>query len=278
MKKIEKLIHFLEQYKYLRILIASGKGFIENKAFEKSSTLTFYTLLSLVPLLAISFGIAQSLGFEEKLADQIKEQFASQPEVASKLIEFSYGTIKTTRGGLLASLGVIVLFWTVLNTVSNIAQYFNDIWKVKKPRSLWQRVKSFTPVILLLPIFLVGSSSILVYLSTLASEIISPSLIIFFNFLSYLMSWGMLSFIYIYLPNTYVSWKAGFKAGIVTGIIFLIWQWIYMTFQVEAASYGVIYGSFAAVPLFLVWVNYSWLVILFGAELCNYIQKEQEKY
>jgi membrane protein len=253
----------------MKIIIKTIKSFMANNDFEKGSTLTFYTLMSIVPLIAISFGIAQFFGFEDLLTDQIKKQFSSQPEVAEKLIAFSEGTLKTTRGGLIASFGLLLLFWTVFRTIGNIADYFNQIWQVKKPRSLIQRFLHFTPIIFLLPIFLVISSSAVMYMSTFAGKWISPSLVVVFNFISYLISWFLLSFLYIYLPNARVSWKAGFVAGIVTGILIFFWQWIYVTFQVGASSYGVIYGSFAAVPLFLVWLNYSWLIVLFGAELSH---------
>ncbi|MBA2368429.1 MAG: YihY/virulence factor BrkB family protein [Candidatus Protochlamydia sp.] len=271
-------------YKSLRILIGSVQGFFKDKGFDKASTLTFYSLLAIIPLLAIGFGIAQELGFAEKFEEQVKMQFGSQPEVANKLVEFSNSTLKTTKGSLVASLGLIFLFWTVLKTIGNIEDFFNEIWKVKS-RTLWEEVKSFIPVILLFPIFLVGSSSVILFSSTAtiaATEALSflhfltPWVSVLFNIIAYLVSWCLISLLLIYLPNTQVSWKAGFKAGIITGIIFFIWQWIYVTFQVKAASYGTIYGSFAAVPLFLIWLNYSWLILMFGAELCYNIQQEQD--
>jgi membrane protein len=273
-------------YRWLRILISSVQGFIKNKGFDKASTITFYTLLAIIPLIAISFGIAQELGFADKFTEEVKVQFRSQPEVAEKLIQFSDSTLKTTQGGVIASFGLVVLFWTVIKTLGNIEVFFNDIWQVETPRTLWQSIKRYTPLILLFPVFLVGSSSVIVYMSTTAlaaSESIqflnflNPVILYLFNFISYLVSWCLLSLLYIYVPNTKVPWKAGFKAGIITGILYFIWQWVYVTFQVKASNYGAIYGSFAAVPLFLIWLNYSWLILIFGARLCYQIQQETEK-
>lgn len=269
---------------YLRIFVSAVQGFMQDKGFDKASTLTFYSLLSIVPLFAIFFGIAQALGFADQLTEQIKTQFSSQPQVADKLIEFSNSTLKTTHGGLIASFGIILLFWTVLKTIGNIEAFFDEIWQVKKTRTLWQEIKSYTPLILLFPFFLVGSSSAILYMSTAATSVIKafPALnfltsfiMALFSLISYLISWSLLSLLYIYLPNTKVPWKAGFIAGCVTGIIYFLWQWLYVTFQVHAASYGAIYGSFAAVPLFLIWLNYSWLIILLGAELCYHLQKRR---
>lgn len=266
-------------YKIIRIGLTSVQGFLKDKGFDKASTLTFYTLLSIIPLLAIGFGIAQELGFAEKLEEQVKIYFESQPKVAEKLIEFSNSTLKTTRGGLIASFGIVLLFWTVIKTIGNVESFFNEIWQVKS-RTLWQQIKSFTPIILFLPIFLVGSSSFILFTSTSTlaffkeAGLLTKFISILFNIIGYLVTWSLLSLFFIFLPNKKISWKAGFIAGTITGILFFIWQWIYVTFQVKASSYGVIYGSFAALPLFLIWLNYSWLIIIFGSEICYYTENE----
>lgn len=269
-------------YKVLRILFGSIRGFIDDKCFDKASTLTFYSLLSIIPLMAIGFGIAQELGFADKFTEQVKAQLHSQPQVAEKLIEFSNSTLKTTKGNIIAWLGFIILLWTVLRMIGNIGSSFDEIWKVKTSPTLWQQLKRYIPMILLFPIFLVGSSSIIIFMSTKAIlafksievlNVFSPFIEFIFQWIPYLVSWGLLSFIYIYLPNTKVSWKAGIIAGIITGILYVIWQWIYVTFQVNASSFGAIYGGFAALPLFLIWLNYSWLIILFGTELAHNIQE-----
>ncbi len=271
-------------YKCLRILISSIQGFMEDKGFDKASTLTFYFLLSLVPLVAIGFGIAQELGFADQFEEQVKNNLSSQPQVAEKIIQFSDATLRTTKGGVIAAFGLVVLLWTVLRMIGNISSFFNDIWKVES-RTLWQQIKSYVPMILFFPIFLVGSSSILLYMSETANRVIEsitflkflgPVVKYLFQITAYAVSWGFLSFIYIYLPNTKVSWTAGIIAGVITGLIYLLWQWIYVTFQANAASYGLIYGSFAAIPLFLIWLNYSWLIVIFGAELTYHIQHDQE--
>lgn len=270
-------------YSCLRILISTGQSFIANKGFEKASTMTYYTLLSIVPLAAIGFGIAQSLGFEEKFADLVKEQLSSQPQIAEKIIQFSLSTLKQTRGGIIASLGILTLIWTVLQMIGSIEEDFDEFWKVETPRTLWQQVKSFLPLIVLFPIFLVASSSLFVFLSTktiLATQSIKYLSLfsfwfeLFFRIIQYSFSWFLLSFIYIYLPNTKVYLKAGVLAAFIAVVLFHIWQWIYITFQVKASSYGAIYGSFAAIPLFLIWLNYSWTLILFGSQLSFQIQNE----
>jgi membrane protein len=273
-------------YKCLRILILSGKSFIDDNIFYKASTLTFYTLLSLIPFLAICFGIAQAFGIDEILTEQVKVQFKYQPEVAEKLIEFSNTTLKTTRGGIVASFGVLGLLWTVLQMIGNVEYFFNEIWRVNKARTYWQQIKRYFPLIIFLPILVAILSSISVLVSQSAEaflkifpflNFLSPLVLNLLKLFSYAVSWLSLSFIYVYLPNTKVLWRTGLSAGSFTLILFSFWQWIYITFQLHASSYGAIYGSFAAVPLFLIWLNYSWLIILFGAELSRQIQEELSK-
>jgi membrane protein len=297
MNKITQFIEYFQQefwnpkqksksknffHKVLRILFASIRDFIDDKCFDKASTLTFYSLLSIIPLVAIGFGIAQELGFADRFTEQVKAQLYNQPQVAEKIIEFSDSTLKTTKGNIIAWFGFIILLWTVFRMIGNIGSSFDEIWNVKNSLTLWQQVKRYIPMIFLFPIFLVGSSTIIIFMSTKAIlafksiEVLnyfSPFIEFIFQWIPYLVSWGLLSFIYIYLPNTKVSWKAGIIAGIITGILYVIWQWIYVTFQVNASSYGAIYGGFAALPLFLIWLNYSWLIILFGTELSRNIQE-----
>lgn len=268
-------------HRFLRLFFSSIKNFIDDQCFEKASTLTFYSLLSIIPLVAICFGIAQELGFGETFTELVKTQLKSQPEVAQKIIEFSNSTLENTKGGVIAGLGLCFLLWTVFRMIGNIETYFDDIWKVEKHRTLWEQAKSYIPMIILFPIFFVGANNILLFVSTKAIvatqsieflKMFSTVIEFFIHFFSSIISWGVLIFMYIYLPNTKVSWKAAFIAGIAAGILYSIWQWIYLTFQVNMASYGLIYGSFAALPLFLIWLNYSWLIILYGMELAFSLQ------
>lgn len=254
------------------------RGFVEDACFEKGSALTFWSLMTIVPLLAIVFGIAQSFGIEQLISEEVKNQLKSQPEIAEKIVQFSQSYLKETRGGLIASLGIIALIWTTFSMSGSIESYFNKIWKISKSRTFWQQIKRYAVFILVLPLFLVLSSSITIYSVTVAdaaSGSVYFSSVVYFviKVIPYFLTWGMLSFFYFYFPNTKVLWTSSLVAGIITCLIFSIWQWIYVQFQVHATSYGVIYGSFAAIPFFLFWLNYSWLIILFGTELSYQTQK-----
>lgn len=270
-------------YKMLRIIVSTFSGFLEDDCFSKASALTFYMLLSIVPIIAIGFGIAQNVGLEEKFQDLIQSALKDQPLIASKIIGFAKLDLEQTKGGIIAALGIFVLLWSVLNLISYIENYFDEIWKTTHFRTLWQQFVRYIPLIIIFPIFLVGLTSLMFYISALAVastqhiEVFSPIILSSTKLIPFVISWLILSFLYIYLPNTEVHWKYGFIGGFIAAILYQLWQWVYITFQAHASSYGIIYGSFAAIPLFLIWLNYSWLIILFGSEVAYHIQEEQSK-
>jgi len=262
--------------KQLRVVVLSVRGFAEDKCKFRASALTFFSLLSIVPVIAMMFGIAKGFGLQEKVEAAILEKMAGQEEVAQKIIGFSNSLLENARGGLLAGIGVIFLLWAVIKVLSNIENSFNDIWGIKKPRHIGRKFSDYLSVILVCPILLVIASSATVIISTQiklmigklsfvhsAAWLVMPLL----KLLPFCGIWLIFTFIFIFMPNTKVKFKSGLLAGIVSGTIFLLAQWAYIKFQVGAAKYGAIYGSFAALPLFLIWLQISWLIVLFGAEL-----------
>ncbi len=263
-------------FKYLRVLLLALKGFFEDKVIVKASALTYYTLMSIVPIFAMAFGIAKGFGFERYLEQQLTTQFKGQEEVINKVIVFANSLLARTGGGLIAGIGVVLLFWSVINVLSSIEHAFNDIWQVEKPRSWVRKFTDYLSIMLISPILLIASGSIHIFLATTVTSIaekhehvsyISPFLIDMLQFLPYLLIWILFSFIFIAIPNTKVSYKSGIVAGIIAGSGFVILQWLYITLQIGVSRYNAIYGSFAALPLFLFWVQISWQIVLFGAEI-----------
>lgn len=262
--------------KNLRIAILALRGFNEDKCSLRSSALTFYTLLSIVPIFAMAFGIAKGFGFEKILEQQILEKFPAQNEVIVNIINFANTMLEHTRGGLIAGIGVIVLFWAVIKVLTNIEKSFNDIWGIKKMRDIGRRLSDYLSVMLVCPIFLILASGVTVFVRSQAVMIteriallgaISPLIYFLLEFLPYTVIWGVFIFIYIFIPNTKVNWKSGIIAGIIAGTMYQVIQLLYVNFQIGAAKYNAIYGSFAALPLFLVWLQLSWRIVLFGAEI-----------
>ena len=262
--------------KNLRIAILALRGFNEDMCSLRSSALTFYTLLSIVPIFAMAFGIAKGFGFEKLLEQYILERFPAQNEAIVNVINFANSMLENTKGGLIAGIGVAVLFWSVIKVLTNIEKSFNDIWGVKKMRDFGRRLSDYLSVMLICPIFLILSGGVTVFIQSQAVMItqkiallggISPLINFLLELVPYAVMWAVFTFIYIFIPNTRVNWRSGLIAGIIAGTIYQLVQFFYVNFQIGVAKFNAIYGSFAALPLFLVWLQLSWRILLFGAEI-----------
>ncbi|MDP1881052.1 MAG: YhjD/YihY/BrkB family envelope integrity protein [Parachlamydiaceae bacterium] len=266
-----------------RVLKDSARGFIEDDCYAKASALTFYTLLSIVPVLAVLFGIAKGFGFEGALEKEINETFYEQKELVAKLIQFAYSWLQSVKGGVIAGVGSIALLWSVFGLLNNIETALNSIWKTRFSRPYTRKISDYLATMIICPIFLVTVSSINVYLNTqivdtaqnyMIVQAVSPFLLSILKLFPYFLSIILFSFVYLFMPNTQVYIRSALIAGIIGGSAFQLWQWIYIRFQIGVSSYGAIYGSFAALPLFLIWLQISWLILLAGAEIAFEIEND----
>lgn len=264
---------FLRQ---LRVVILAFRGFKEDKLQLRASALTLYSILAIVPVLALVFAIAKGFGFDTLLQDQLFTRFPGQQEVLVKAIEFAKTLLAKTRGGVIAGIGIIVLYWAVIKVLGHIEQSFNAIWNVTKARSLWRKFSDYLTIMLICPVLVILSSSATIFITTQITRIVeritllgffSPLIYISFKLIPYVLIWLLFTFIYLIMPNTKVRVGSGVVAGIVAGTIYQVLQIVYIHFQFLLSKYNAIYGSFAALPLFLIWLQASWLIVLFGAEI-----------
>ncbi len=262
--------------KQLRVVVLALRGFNEDNCQLRASALTFYSLLSIVPVAAMAFGIAKGFGFEKMLENQIMERMTGQEDVAMQVITFAQTLLENTKGGLIAGIGVAILFWTVIKVLGNIEKSFNDIWGVKEGRSIGRKFSDYLSIMLLCPILIILSGSMTVFIKTqivMITEkvaligLFSPVISVGLKLLPYTVMWFLFTFIYTFMPNTKVRIPSAVLGGVVAGTIFQVVQWAYITFQIGVAKFNAIYGSFAALPLFLVWLQLSWIVVLLGAEI-----------
>lgn len=262
--------------KQLRIFLLAIRGFAKNKCPLSASALTFYSILSIVPIVAMAFGIAKGFGFQMLLEKQLLEKFPGQEEVMNRVVAFALSLLENTKGGIIAGIGIVFLLWTVIKLLSHIEISFNDIWEAKKSRTYGRKFSDYLSIMLISPILFFLSSSVTVYITTSITVItenvaligmFSPLIFFILKFIPYCLIWILFVFMYILMPNTKVNFSSGLIAGVIAGTVFQIIQWAYIDFQVGMARYNAIYGSFAALPLFLIWIQLSWMIVLFGAEI-----------
>ncbi len=266
----------------LRILLLTFYGFSEDRVHLRASALTFYTLLSIVPVLAMAFGIAKGFGFEETLERLILEKLEGQEEIAHQVVAFAEKLLENVKGGLVAGIGLVLLLYTVFKILSHIESSFNDIWDIETPRSLLRKITDYVSLMFIGPIFLIVASTLSVFVTTEAREVtqriwllaaVSPAIFFSLKLLPILLLWVLFSFLYLFMPNTRVKFIPALIAGIIAGVLLEFFQGIYIQFQVGVSKYNAIYGSFAALPLFFIWLQISWLIVFFGAEIayaCQY--------
>ena len=273
-KDLSRIRYFL--VKQLRILILTVRGFGKDKCPLSASALTFYSVLSIVPVVAMAFGIAKGFGFQNLLEKQLLEKFQGQEEVMNRVVTFARTLLENTKGGVIAGIGVVFLLWTVIKLLSQIERSFNGIWEVKTHRTYGRKFSDYLSIMLISPILFILASSATVFITTQIKTItqkvaligmFSPLIFFMLKFIPYGLIWILFTFMYMLMPNTKVNFSSGLISGVIAGTIYQIAQWGYIAFQVGVAKYNAIYGSFAALPLFLIWIQLSWLVVLFGAEI-----------
>ncbi|MBN2519661.1 MAG: YihY/virulence factor BrkB family protein [Bacteroidales bacterium] len=272
--------------KLVRIIVLAIRGFIEDKVQLRASALTYYSMLSVVPIAAMAFGIAKGFGFEKALERQLSKNLSGQEEVLTWIIQFANNMLEKAKGGWIAGVGVVVLFWAVMKVLGNIEESFNGIWQIKKSRGFARKFTDYLSIMLILPILLILSSSASVYITSQIKQLtanveiigyIKPLMFFLIKLIPYVLIWIVFTLLYIIMPNTKVSFQSGVIAGLIAGTIFQLVQWVYIYFQVGVSRYGAIYGGFAALPLFLIWLHISWTIVLFGAEI-SFATQNVHKY
>jgi membrane protein len=272
--------------RHIRVIVLAIRGIIEDKCLQRASTLTFYSLLSIGPVVALALGIAKGFGLEKRLESQVLDKLPAQEEVLNQILQYARILLENTKGGVIAGIGVVILFWAVLKVFNHIELAFNDIWQIKKSRSWRRKLSNYLAFIVIAPILLMMYSSLPVFITTqlglIAGKIalfqkISPLIYLLLKLFPYFLIWGLFTFIYILIPNTRVNFISGLLAGIIAGTIYLLVQWGYILFQIGVTRYNPIYGSLAALPLLLLWLHLGWIILLIGAEY-SYAHQNVEIY
>ena len=256
----------------VKTVILTVRFFISDRLSEKASALTYNTLLSIVPVLALVLAISKGFGFQEMLEEQLSQFFPRQQELISNVFVFVGNYLNQSKNGLFFGIGLVFLIWTIIGLIGNIELAFNHIWRIKRSRTYFRKFTDYLSVLLILPILMVVSSSLSIFITTSIKLpyfkfIFDPISVAIFRIAPYVLTCSLFTVLFIIIPNTKVRFLNALWAGIVSGIVFQIFQSLYIMGQIWVSKYNAIYGSFAAFPLLLLWVQLSWLICLFGAEL-----------
>lgn len=265
--------------KQLRVLILAFRGFRDDKSLVSATALTFYTLFSIVPILALVFAIAKGFGYDKDLQQEILENNQEYADILSNSFVYANKMLGATKGGVIAGFGILLLLWSVMNLLINIENSFNHIWEVKRGRTWIRKITDYLTIMLIGPIFLMVSGGITVAIQTKVGSVhlLGYFGVVAIKLLAYTLVACVFTFLYMVLPNTKVTFKSAFMAGVIATILFEILGWGYIKFQIGANRLNAIYGGFAALPLFLIWVQYCWYIVFFGAQL-SYAYQNVDHY
>jgi len=274
----QKLLKIIKNFlKFLKKEFQVFKYIIKNLPTENftitASALTYFTILSIVPVLAMIFGIAKGFGLEDYLKDVLKQNLSEHQAILQEVLKFVERMLGKIKGSYIAGAGFLTLLWAIIKVIGNIEKSFNQIWNIKKSRTISRKLSDYIAIVIISPILLIISSSFTIsqvshfFDNTFVISYVQPILRFVAWFLSFSLVWIILTLLYIIIPNTQVKFTPALIGGIVSGTLFHILQWIYVKFQVLLSSYGAIYGSFAALPLFMIWLQSSWQLVLLGCKI-----------
>ena len=256
-------------YHNIRIGVIVFRKFFEDRCPMRASSLTYTSLLAIVPLFALMFSVLKGFGVQNTLETIILKKITIGSE---EIVHHIVGYINNTNAARLGALGLAILILTVMAMLSNIEKSFNHIWGVRETRSTFRRFSDFLSVLVLGPVFIFAAISMT---STLQSQVflqrllemayVGEVILILFKTLPFVVMWAAFTFLYIFMPNAKVRLASALVGGIFPGgTIWQLAQWGFVYAQVGVARYNAIYGTLAALPILMVWIYFSWIIVLLG--------------
>ncbi|MEA5006036.1 MAG: YihY/virulence factor BrkB family protein [Rikenellaceae bacterium] len=264
--------------RYLKVFIMTVRGFTSDKVNLQAQSLTYFSTMSVVPFVAVVFAVTNGFGYGSEMENLIYKYFEGNELIINYLLKFAGNIVTSLENGIFGLITFLMLISTVIFLMLNIEKAFNDIWKVSGGRSIHKRL-TYYPILLLVSPFvvLIFMSLGLLYTDSLKSigleiDWIIPITSIFTWIILYGVVVVVFTMMYFLIPNTKVKFAAAFNSALILAMAFIVVQVFYVETQLLVSGLNAVYGVFAAIPLFLVWMNISWTLILFGAELSHAFQ------
>ncbi len=254
----------------LQTVVLVIHDFMQDRCMLRASALTYSSLLAIVPMLALTFALLKAFGVQNSLEPLIIEKLnVGSQEVVSSILSY----VNNTQVGKLGVFGLLFLLVAVISLLSNIEDSFNHVWGVKGMRPLIRRFSDYLSVLMVGPVLMISAMSMTSSLTSnqlvqrlIDMEVVGNLILTLFKMGPYLLMWIAFAILYVFMSNTRVEWSAAVAGGILGGTLWQVAQWSYVNFQVGVAKYNAIYGTMAALPIFMIWVYISWNIVLFGLE------------
>lgn len=261
----------------LRTINLAVNSFLDRGLQIRSMSMTYSTVLALVPAIALLVAIGRGFGLQNYLQDELYNFFPSQHRAISAALSFVDSYLTQASQGVFVGAGIIFLLWTVISLLSYIEDAFNFIWDIKTQRSIFQKITDYISICLIIPILMICSSGVSIFMSTTVQDnlyfpFLTPVVNFFMELIPFFLCWIAFTLCYLLIPNTKVEIKYAAISGMISAIIFQILQLLFVNGQIYVSKYNAIYGSFAFLPLLLIWLQFSWLILLAGCVLTYSLQ------
>ena len=269
--------------KYLKVMMITIKTFSSEKIGFQAVALSFFSTMSVIPFVAIVFAITGGFGLADKLKEFLYDYFNNSQQIIDTVLGFAQNIIDTAQSSAVGLVSALLFFWIVIWMMMNVEKVFNNVWKVQKSRNLFRRLSVIIAMLLVSPfivmVFFGGSFVYSHALSYLGLDVET------FSAFKTILTWTLFgvvavftfSAMYKFIPNSPVDYSNALRAAAFSGLAFTVMQYLYLETQVFVTRLNGIFGVFAAIPLFMVWINIGWFIILIGAEL-SYAFQHVEDY
>ena len=261
----------------IKTINLTTQAFLNRDLQIKSMAITYQTVFAMVPALALLLAISKGFGFQGIVEKELYTYFPSQSKALGAALGFVDSYLAEASSGVLVGVGIIVLLWTLISLLSNIEDAFNNIWDIKIGRNTIQKIKDYIAIFLLIPILMILSSGISIFMSTtvlavMPFKFMTPMVNLLMELVPVVLTWGAFTLCFWLIPNTKVEFKFAAISGAFCAVAFEILQLLFLNGQIYVSKYNAIYGSFAFVPLMLIWLQLSWLLLLSGCGLTYSLQ------
>jgi len=269
----------------LKVMLIAGMDFRDQRIGLRAVNLAFSSCLALVPTIALAFFITQGFGLSETLEQLLMENFSEHQDIVAQVMSYADNVIEATNHGIAGKLSFLLFIWLLFWLMIQVESAFNYAMKTQKPRKIWKRIGVYAALAVTLPFIAILFLSTMLQFSGgngLASYINFP----FWEQISGALSWLIiyavvvlaLSVMYKFIPSIYIPFRFALKSALVTGIIFCLFQAIYVATQMFFNRLNGVFGAMAAVPFLMIWLNFSWFIVLLGAKLVYaYMNRDEYK-
>lgn len=269
--------------RYLKVMMITIRTFSSEKIGFQAVALSFFSTMAVVPFIAIAFAVTGGLGLDDKLAELLYNYFNNSQQIIDTVLGFARNIINTAQGGGMGLVSALLFAWIVIWMMMNVERVFNNVWRVDKSRKLYKRLSVIFIMLIVSPlvvmVFFAGAvmySHMFEYIG-LDLDTFGPFKTIIAWVLFGTVAMFTFSAMYKFIPNADVRYGSALRAALPSAIAFTIMNCLYLETQVMVTRLNAVYGAFAAVPLFMVWINIGWFIILIGAEL-SYAFQHVEDY